>query len=199
MDIISRKEAKEKGLTRFFTGEPCIRGHIAERSTSGGMCRECEKLRDRARQEYKTELTRKQYRTKPEFREKIKQRDKIQAVKHKERILATKRKYYREVELPYRACRTLVRNVLLYLLEKKTRRTVDYLGYSPEELKIHLEKQFKEGMSWENYGEWHIDHIKPIAAFAKEGNLDPKMVNALSNLQPLWAIENLIKGDTWNG
>jgi hypothetical protein len=48
-------------------------------------------------------------------------------------------------------------------------------------------------MCWENYGEWHIDHIRPISSFDK--NDDPKIINALSNLQPLWALENYIKSN----
>jgi len=67
------------------------------------------------------------------------------------------------------------------------------LGYSAEDLKQHLEKNFKEGMSWENYGLWHIDHIKPISSFDKEE--DPKIINSLKNLQPLWASENYIKSN----
>jgi hypothetical protein len=54
---------------------------------------------------------------------------------------------------------------------------------------------FRDGMSWENYGEWHIDHIMPINHFIKSGITDPAIVNALENLQPLWAYENLSKGD----
>ncbi|AVH85447.1 hypothetical protein Rostov1_00057 [Vibrio phage Rostov-1] len=50
-------------------------------------------------------------------------------------------------------------------------------------------------MSWDNWGEWHIDHIKPVAQFKREGITDPKIINALSNLQPLWAEENLKKSD----
>lgn len=47
-------------------------------------------------------------------------------------------------------------------------------------------------MSWNNYGEWHIDHIKPVSKF--RNNTPVRIVNALCNLQPLWAKENLIKG-----
>ena len=48
-------------------------------------------------------------------------------------------------------------------------------------------------MSWENYGEWHIDHKKPISKFDKKTNL--KIINSLCNLQPLWAKDNLSKGN----
>lgn len=70
------------------------------------------------------------------------------------------------------------------------------LGYSANELKSHLELLFKEGMTWENYGEWHIDHIKPVSLF--EDFEDIKLVNALDNLQPLWANENLSKSNHYN-
>ena len=75
----------------------------------------------------------------------------------------------------------------------------ELLGYTYQELKDHLESQFKYGMTWENRCEWHIDHIKPISQFVKEGVTDPRKVNALSNLQPLWASENQSKGAKWNG
>lgn len=50
---------------------------------------------------------------------------------------------------------------------------------------------FEPGMSWDNRGEWHIDHIKPVCIFIREGETDPAVINALSNLRPLWAEENL--------
>lgn len=68
------------------------------------------------------------------------------------------------------------------------------LGYSVKELRCHIENQFIQGMSWETHGAWHIDHIKPVSAFIAEGITDPKIINALSNLRPLWARDNLVKG-----
>jgi hypothetical protein len=60
------------------------------------------------------------------------------------------------------------------------------------DLKKNIESKFIDGMTWDNYGEWHIDHIKPISSFNK--NEEPKIVNSLDNLQPLWAFDNLSKG-----
>jgi hypothetical protein len=73
------------------------------------------------------------------------------------------------------------------------------VGYSLAELKAHIEAQFTEGMSWENYGEWHIDHIKPKAAFTFLSISDSEFLEcwALSNLQPLWGEENVAKGATY--
>jgi NUMOD3 motif-containing protein len=74
----------------------------------------------------------------------------------------------------------------------QTQRTREILGYTREELRIHLEAQFVDGMTWFNYGKkgWHIDHIYPVARFVKAGIVDPKIVNALANLRPLWARDN---------
>lgn len=82
---------------------------------------------------------------------------------------------------------------------KASRKTIDLLGYSYETLKIHLERQFLPGMSWENYGRhgWHIDHIVPVASFSYETPDDPefRVCWALTNLRPLWAKDNLVKCD----
>ena len=62
----------------------------------------------------------------------------------------------------------------------------------------HLEKQFASGMTWKNYGEWHIDHIVPQASFniTSSDCDDFRALWALSNLRPLWAAENIRKKDT---
>lgn len=78
----------------------------------------------------------------------------------------------------------------------KSSRTFDILGYTVDELMAHLEHQFQPGMTWENYGEWHIDHIIPLSAHNYEtpDDIDFKRAWALSNLQPLWAEDNIKKG-----
>jgi len=76
----------------------------------------------------------------------------------------------------------------------KSDRTTKLLGCSIPELRNHLAKQFKPGMSWENYGQWHIDHIIPCAAFDLKDPGEQKMCFHFSNLQPLWGIDNLKKG-----
>lgn len=79
--------------------------------------------------------------------------------------------------------------------KKKGRLTEDMVGYSSSTLVKHIEDRMLEGMSWENYGEWHIDHIKPIRLFVSEGVSDPSIVNDLSNLCCMWSAHNLSKGD----
>jgi 5-methylcytosine-specific restriction endonuclease McrA len=67
--------------------------------------------------------------------------------------------------------------------------------YDTQELRAHLEKQFKSGMTWENYGKvWEIDHIKPISKFDLSILEERIKANALSNLQPMLAEENNKKG-----
>lgn len=90
------------------------------------------------------------------------------------------------------AWRRLVYRALSYIGKSKENKTIEYLGYSPIELKTHLESLFQDGMTWENYGEWHIDHIKPVSSFDIDSC--PSEINALLNLRPLWALENLSKG-----
>jgi hypothetical protein len=68
------------------------------------------------------------------------------------------------------------------------------VGCNRLELKAHIEKQFKPGMSWDNYGEWHVDHIKPCVLFDITKKEDLVAMNHYTNLQPLWAKDNLSKG-----
>ena len=73
--------------------------------------------------------------------------------------------------------------------------TFNIVGCTPIELKEHIEKQFLEGMTWENYGfrGWHIDHIIPLASV--DSNDDVYRLSHYTNLQPMWASDNYKKGD----
>ena len=64
------------------------------------------------------------------------------------------------------------------------------LGLSMEEFRAYLSSKFQLGMSWENYGKWHIDHIKPLAAFDLTDEAQARAACHYTNLQPLWALEN---------
>lgn len=74
----------------------------------------------------------------------------------------------------------------------KSTRTHEMLGCDYSHLVLHLESQFKDGMTWENRGEWHIDHIIPLASAKTEEEIIA--LCHYTNLQPLWAFENLSKG-----
>jgi len=76
----------------------------------------------------------------------------------------------------------------------KNNTTIELLGCSVSFLKGFLEAKFKEGMTWENHGKWHIDHIKPCASFNLLDEEEQKKCFHYTNLQPLWASVNLSKG-----
>ena len=82
---------------------------------------------------------------------------------------------------------------------KRRRPWKSLLGYSVERLKVHLERQFLAGMTWQNHGNgaghWHIDHILPRSSFGPS-ELEIKACWALPNLRPLWAVDNLSKHTT---
>jgi hypothetical protein len=85
----------------------------------------------------------------------------------------------------------------IYIALKKNYKntsTIKLLGCSLKQLRIHLEKQFTIGMNWNNYGKWHIDHIKPCASFDLSKPSEQRKCFHYTNLQPLWAKENLKKG-----
>jgi hypothetical protein len=92
----------------------------------------------------------------------------------------------------------LSRGIALSLNGNKSgRHWEDLVGFTLSELKTHLEKHFLPGMTWENYGSWHIDHQIPIAAFnfSSPEHFDFKKCWSLKNLRPLWAKDNIIKKD----
>lgn len=115
-----------------------------------------------------------------------------------EKIRANAREYDRkkrencDIYKLTKICRSRIHIALSRKGFKKTGRTFQTIGCSPEDLKKHLEGMFSEGMSWENYGEWHIDHKTPLAlGKTKEEIL---RLSHYSNLQPLWAKDNFSKG-----
>jgi hypothetical protein len=75
--------------------------------------------------------------------------------------------------------------------ENKSKRTFDIIGLDKEKFKSYIENKFTEGMTWENYGKWHLDHIKPL--YLLENEEDLIKLNHYTNLQPLWAEDNLKK------
>ena len=91
----------------------------------------------------------------------------------------------------------LLRSRLAYSLRNKSKlgSAVTLLGCSLHDAIAHIESQFEQGMSWENWGEWHVDHIRPLASFNLEDPIALAMACHYTNLQPLWAKENLAKGD----
>lgn len=85
------------------------------------------------------------------------------------------------------------RRIRLALTMKKSIRTMELIGCSVDQLKLHLETKFTPGMTWDNYGKWHVDHIKPCCAFDLTNEVEQRTCFHYSNLQPLWTKDNLSK------
>jgi len=81
----------------------------------------------------------------------------------------------------------------------KSAKTLELIACTVAELREHIERQFGEGMTWDNYGHsgWVIDHIRPCASFNLADPEQQKQCFHYSNLQPLWTEENSVKSDKW--
>lgn len=99
---------------------------------------------------------------------------------------------------PVKRLRRRISNGIWWSLrgDKRGRRWETLVGYTLDDLKRHIERQFSKGMTWENYGAWHIDHVMPVSAFRITGPdcAELRACWRLSNLRPLWGKENISKG-----
>lgn len=185
MEIISRKEAKEKGLKRYFTGKPCKRGHITERMVSTLTCVACKN--ERERELYWQDPKAATERTKG-WQSRNRERHNARAV----RYITERRK-----SDPLFAFKCSVKTLVAKALQKKgfrkNGRTREILGCSLDEFIAHIERQFLPGMTWENRHLWHVDHITPLATAETEE--DVIALNHVSNLRPIWAADNIEKRD----
>ena len=96
-----------------------------------------------------------------------------------------------------RNLRTRLWHALKLGIGEKCGSTLELTGCSLEDLISHLESQFTDGMTWDNYGKWHVDHIKPCTRFDLSLDTEQKACFHYSNLQPLWASDNLSKSDKY--
>ena len=104
----------------------------------------------------------------------------------------------KKTDLKYRLNRKIQNAIYSSLIRRKGGWSWEKLvGYTVVDLMKHLEGQFKDGMTWDNYGQWHIDHKIPISVFnySNPHHDDFKKCWALKNLQPLWALQNIRKGN----
>lgn len=108
---------------------------------------------------------------------------------------ASQHKRRNELDPLYRFKRAIRRSTgrcFSYVTEKKRQQCESYLGTTWDKAKKHIESQFANVMNWDNYGEWHIDHITPLANAETEA--DVIRLSHYTNLQPLWAEDNFAKG-----
>ena len=137
-------------------------------------------------------------------RERIKQISKLWVKNNPEKKNSNQRKYRknrRERDPMFKVLsnlRTRIHEVLTAKHIVKEATTKKLTGCTLEYLKNYLEKKFKDGMSWDNYGQWHIDHIRPCASFNLLDPIEQKICFHYTNLQPLWAEDNLKKSNKEN-
>lgn len=193
-----------KHLNRFCKKKDGVCGRYS-------ICKKCDSKKQREYQRknrHKLSITDKAYYE--NNKEKILKRQRQYNVNNKEKISTNKKRYFQEnKEKIYNSRKKCQTNK--YNLNKNIRTRIGQslngnkngaswevlVGYTLFDLIKHLQKQFKPGMTFENYGEWHIDHKIPISAFnfSDPKHEDFKRCWALKNLQPLWAIDNLKKGN----
>lgn len=185
--------------------------HNCKRSKDGkdGRCKECSKARSK---EYRKTATAKEYQRK--WRQN--NPDKVKAYKekylsnpdNKERSLQTRRKYTNQrrqndiaFSISTRMTNLMNTNLARYTnTNKGGKRWQDLVGYDVKALIKHIEKQFLPGMTWENRGEWHIDHIVPVSVFniTSINDIDFQRCWSLKNLRPLWKQDNIAKTNKLN-
>ena len=122
--------------------------------------------------------------------------DKYFVEKGQNKILVDKYNKKRGEDVIYRIIDNMVRRISTILKEKKIKKTFTYrelFGCSPIELRNYLKSKFIDNMSFGNYPEWEVDHIKPISKFDLTDEKQLRECFHYTNLQPLWKIENLKK------
>jgi len=147
----------------------------------------------------KKRLTDKKYREKN--KKKIAKNKKKYAQLNKEKIKIYKNNWYNNKlknDIEFRILRRIRNRIYYALIKQRNIRKIEsftsLVGTNKENLWKHLESTFKSGMTKENYGKWHIDHIKPCAAFNLIDIKEQRKCFHYTNLQALWAKENLSKG-----
>lgn len=132
---------------------------------------------------------------------------------NKKKIATTRKKYYtlpetkikinhysrakRKTDINHKIKDNLRRRINYAIKKsKKSKSSIKLTGCSIEQLRLHIENLWTDGMSWNNYGlkGWHIDHIRPCASFDLKDPEEQKKCFHYTNLQPLWAKDNLSKG-----
>jgi hypothetical protein len=222
-DIISRSEAKTRGLKRYFTGNPCPHGHTVERLVSNGLCAKCLSIRaaklinaQRAAMPI-DELRSKRAKEKRDWRKRDPERAKITDAHNRTKLDPQKRtkimrdwrtrnaeaiRIYKNTynkdryaaDPNYRLA-VLIRNRLNEALfgHRKNGSAVRDLGCTLDEFRVYIEARFAPGMSWANHGEWHLDHVRELALFDLTEREQLLQACHYTNYQPLWEADNLAK------
>ena len=105
------------------------------------------------------------------------------------------RKKRLKTDMSFKLQKNLRHRLSKLLRQQSSKIAVEFLGCSLDELKNHLEANFQNGMTWENYGKWHVDHIRPLSSFDLSSPEQLQQACSYVNLQPLWAKDNRSKSN----
>jgi len=199
----------------------CTQCHAAKDSLSFGKgankdglkstCRACRKA---AYQENKIAVSNKSKIFYQDNKDRIKARTRDYYRRNKDALISADKQFYQENKETILAydkvyCRERRRRDPQYRLAKNLRTrlanimsgrakvgsAIKDLGCDLQQLQQYLASKFKPGMTWDNYGEWHIDHIRPLSKFNLQDVTELRAACHYTNLQPLWALDNLSKGN----
>ena len=196
----------EKSTTMFYRDKSRNDGFYPE-------CKECQNKRhkiwyqkniDKERKRVRSYVNKnidkiKKYRNSESYKCGQKNYMKLWRNKNKGKLIEYKKNYHNKIEMKNPCFRILhsLRGRLLQSLKNnvKKKHTIEFIGCSTKELKTYLESKFRNDMSWDNYGRkgWHIDHIKPCINFNLSDGEEQKTCFHYTNMQPLWATDNLHK------
>jgi hypothetical protein len=212
---MTRQRAIELGLGRY-RGATCLR-HAelrGERLTANGYCYGChrekkqarraadperERVRNRIRQcsEAYRERRREYMHSNPEVRAAKAERRK----RPERRARTSARNRERAKTDPHWLIAKRMRTRIWGALQgrSKAASTFRLIGCSVERLRAHIEAQWLPGMSWKNYGDWHVDHIRPCASFDLTNPLQQRAAFNFINLRPMWGSDNSTKSSIWCG
>jgi hypothetical protein len=208
-EIISRQVSLRKKLKYYYTGKKCHKGHLSKRITVSALCHECYRdIRKKYHQTDKYKKAIKNYQTSKKGKRTLENYKKTSEYKlmrkaslkkfrssEKQRLIFER--YYKtkkgEITNMWRTLRIRLKNWTSNKNARAKSEMQKIIGCDKKTLRAHLESKFKPGMSWQNHGKWHIDHIIPLYKFDPTKYEDIKKANHYSNLQPLWADENLRK------
>ncbi len=187
-----------KSLDSFCKNKRCKDGHHYS-------CRECvkkscltEEYKEKSRAYYHSHRKHRPRKTSESSKAKKADYDAIYRKQNEEKI----RKQKRDWELlhkdnpVFKIKRNLRRRIHHLVKGQKSDSTFNLIGCSAEEFKKHIESQFSEGMSWENYGEWHIDHIIECFRFDLTDPENQRKCFHYTNQRPLWKKDNLTRKRT---
>ena len=192
------RQAEDNNWDFYLTGDECINGHIDAKATNRRQCLQCrynesrsKKAKERGKQwrennqEYTLEYGKIYY---EENAEKIRKRASDWIRNNPERVRERQQQTRSTPEgRLLHNLRNRVNKIMKRIDVVKDSTTLDLLGCDAVKAKEHIQSQFTEGMSWENYGDWDVDHIKPCAAFDLIDPEEQKKAFNYKNLQPLWS------------